>query len=295
MSDSSMPPPPLPNKNGRGSRRATMHESPLDLPDPDGAAEDAFGAHERKRPRHSLPKIIIKKPRGSVLPEIVDEPSPLESPRIPSPEPLITSTSTNRLPSLSHLPFPLPPPRPRHRFSHGKIWYTDPPQLPPPPKHDGHLSPIMESYIHLEDSGTAADIRLLEVRAAKEAYYRNRVNYLQQQGRLLRLLDEHHQQQAYDADPKSARKPLGPPPRLADHQDSLMTHMVQVRKAILEEAKLKPVICKRVARMVQVYWEMEEGKEERARLVEERERKRKGKEVMKALRKRWALAVKVSL
>lgn len=45
--------------------------------------------------------------------------------------------------------------------------------------------------------------------------------------------------------------------------------------------------------MVQAYWENIEGKEERERLAEEKERKRMGKEIIKSLRKRWALAVKV--
>jgi helicase SWR1 len=88
--------------------------------------------------------------------------------------------------------------------------------------------------------------------------------------------------------------PTGPPPRQTDFQDSLMAHMVQVRNAMMAEAKIKPVVCKKIARMVQVYWEHIHTKDERARVAEERERKRKAKEVVKALKKRWGLAIKVS-
>jgi len=69
--------------------------------------------------------------------------------------------------------------------------------------------------------------------------------------------------------------------------------MVQVRNAMVGEAKIKPVVCKKIARMIQVYWEHIATKDERARIAEERERKRKAKEVVKALKKRWGLAIKV--
>lgn len=86
---------------------------------------------------------------------------------------------------------------------------------------------------------------------------------------------------------------MQPPTRQTDFQDSLMAHMVQVRNAMLNEAKAKPVVCKRVARMIQMYWDHIQNKDERERLAEEREIKRRSKEVVKALRKRWGLAVKV--
>lgn len=69
--------------------------------------------------------------------------------------------------------------------------------------------------------------------------------------------------------------------------------MVQVRNAIVSEAKLKPIVCKKIARMIQQHWEFIEGKEDRERAAEEKERKRKAKEVVKSLRKRWGLATKV--
>ncbi|KAK4685864.1 helicase SRCAP/SWR1, partial [Tremellales sp. Uapishka_1] len=151
----------------------------------------------------------------------------------------------------------------------------------------------MESYIHLEDTGPNPDVLSLETRAAKEGFIRNRVNYLQTQGRLLRLIEEKDQFEIAQSKSHSHTKVIGIPSRQSDHRDALMSHMVQVRNAMLNEAKLKPGICRRVARMVQVYWERIEGKDERVRLEEERERKRKTKEMIKGLRRRWGLAVKV--
>jgi helicase SWR1 len=113
---------------------------------------------------------------------------------------------------------------------------------------------------------------------------------------LTRLLDE-----ADDTTPtpatqavKSHQKIPAPPPRNQDHQEALMLHMVQVRTAMMAEAKSKPVQCRKVARMVALYWEREEGKEEREQQALEREQRKKGRDLVKALRKRWGLAVKVS-
>jgi helicase SWR1 len=69
--------------------------------------------------------------------------------------------------------------------------------------------------------------------------------------------------------------------------------MVQVRNAMMNEAKAKPLVCKKVARMITSYWEHIEGREERERAAEDREMKRRQKELVKALKKRWGLAVKV--
>lgn len=140
------------------------------------------------------------------------------------------------------------------------------------------------------------DEAALEARAQREGYLRNRVNWLQHQGRLLRLLDEDDEgpPAPKERDRSHQRKaPVGPPPRQTDYHDSLLAHMTQVRTAMINEAKMKPVYCKRIARMIQLYWEHIQNKDERERIAQERELKRKGKEVVKALRKRWGLAVKI--
>ncbi len=150
----------------------------------------------------------------------------------------------------------------------------------------------MSSYIHIEDTGPPPDLRALELRAAREAYYRNRVKYLQQQGRLLGLLDEKAKHEPKSAS-RSHQKIAAPPPRQSDHQDAMMSHMTQVQNAMVNEARMKLQVCKRVSRMMQSYWEHVEGKEEREKAAEERERKRVARDTCRALRKRWSLAVKV--
>jgi len=62
---------------------------------------------------------------------------------------------------------------------------------------------------------------------------------------------------------------------------------------MLNEARLKPIVCKKIAKMIQGYWEHIEGKDDRERLAEEKKRKLQMKELIKSLRRRWALAVKV--
>ncbi|WVW84227.1 hypothetical protein I302_106257 [Kwoniella bestiolae CBS 10118] len=296
-----MPPPPIPPKKGQSSRRATMGV-PSEEVEVKEEIQDPGGGKGKKRARQSLPNLPTKKTRHSQIPieEPTASPSPIietPTPRDPSPTP---TPAPAPLPSLAHLPFPPPPYRPTERLKGPKvIQYTDPSQRPlTSPKHDGHISPILESYIHLEDTGPASDMKTLETRAAKDGYFRARVMYLQSHGRLQRLLDEAESDEVSLTISKNTSKSQSSsisklPARKTDYQDSLMAHMVQVRNAMLNEAKMKPVICKRIARMIQVYWERIEGREERERLAEEKERKRLGKELVKGLRKRWGLAVKI--
>ncbi|KAK6909822.1 hypothetical protein I203_103844 [Kwoniella mangroviensis CBS 8507] len=309
VSTAEMPPPPLPTQaqKGKSSRRTTMGgsaeavaaevEVKEEIQDPGGG-----GGKGKKRSRQSLPNLpAAKKTRQAQFSaeEQVASPSPvieISTPREPSPPPAPTPAP---LPSLAHLPFPPPPKRPIERLRGPRaIQYTDPSQKPPSsPQHDGHISPILESYIHLEDSGPMLDFKTLESRAAKDGYFRARVMYLQSHGRLQRLLDEAEDDQVSLIGSKNTSSNRSQssklPPRKTDYQDSLMAHMVQVRNAMLNEAKMKPVVCKRIARMIQIYWERIEGREERERLAEEKEKKRLGKELIKGLRKRWALAVKI--
>lgn len=251
----------------------------------------------KKRARMSLPNLPAKKLRAQ-LGEPDASPSPaVESPG-PDPEPE-PERPPSPLPSLAHIPFPPPPIRPRERVVGPKrVWYTDPSQQPPETKKfGGSVDQLLESYIHLEDSGPQPDLKALEARAARDAFYRNRVNWLQHQGRLLRLAEE-AEAEADQLDSglrkgSSKAKTVTLAPRKTDFQDSLMSHMTQVRNAMLNEAKSKSIVCRRIARMVMAYWEHEQNKEERERLAEEKERKRKAKDVVRALRKRWGLAVKI--
>jgi len=281
-----MLPPPLPEKGkskGKG-RRATMGVELVEEVEEKAKIEDVEPPLKKRRgrpPRLSLPNMPS---------HTLDDESP-SSPAIrDSPDPQQTPVAAPSLPSLAHLPFPPPPAQPRKRPRGPRtVYLTDYAHLPTTtPKHNGDLSAILDSYIHLEDTGPSPDIKTLELKAATEAYYRNRVNYLQHQGRLLRLLDDDSTSNA-----KISLKPPTLPPRKTDYQDSLLAHMVQVRNAMLNEARLKPIVCKKIAKMIQGYWEHIEGKDDRERLAEEKKRKLQMKELIKSLRRRWALAVKV--
>lgn len=281
-----MLPPPIPDKGkGKGKgRRATMDAVPAEEVEEETKIEDVEPPLKKRRgrpPRLSLPNLPAQTldDESPSSPAVRDSPDPQQAP-VPAPS----------QPSLAHLPFPPPPTQPRRRPRGPRtVYYTDFAHLPTTtPKHNGDLNAILESYIHLEDTGPSPDIKTLELKAATEAYYRNRVNYLQHQGRLLRLLDDDSTSNA-----KISTKPPTLPPRKTDYQDSLLAHMVQVRTAMLNEARLKPIVCKKIARMIQGYWEHIEGKDDRERLAEEKRRKLQMKELIKSLRRRWALAVKV--
>ncbi|ORX35665.1 SNF2 family N-terminal domain-domain-containing protein [Kockovaella imperatae] len=220
----------------------------------------------------------------SVPPSTSQDTSAPATPRPPS-EPPEPPRPPTPLPSLAHIPFPPAPLRPKERiFGPREPWYTMPIHKPPPPKFGGDIAPIMDSYIHIEDTNTPP-LKVLEQQAARDGYLVNRVNWLQHQGRLGRLLEE--------SGHTLKTRPPALPPRKTDFRDSLMAHMVQVRNAMLNEAKQKPVVAKRIARMIQAYWEHIEGREERERAAEERERKKKMKDLIRAMRKRWNLAVKI--
>ena len=287
--ENDMPPPPLPKGvNGRLTRRATMEPAtPVAVSEPLLEKIEASG---RRRGRISLPSLPIAK--ASKLPGNVDydklssSQAAATSPEQPDPAPVVL-----RLPSLAYAPFPPPPARPRHRV-HGpsRVWYTDPLQLPPnDTQYVGDIARVMTLQTQMDDTGPLPDPRVLQLQAARDAYTRNRVNYLQQQGRLLRLLEDH----VDEAKPTGHRKRVTLPPRQTDHQDSMMSHMVQVRNAIINEAKLKPQTSRRISKMVQNYWDHIEGKEDRERAAEEKVRRLKARDLARALKKRWGLAVKV--
>ncbi|WVR06838.1 hypothetical protein IAU60_003874 [Kwoniella sp. DSM 27419] len=302
---SEMPPPPLPNKKGKNARRATIATiESEDVDDPSAEAQEDVvedpGGKGKKRGRASLPNLASAKKLKGGKTVIESEDAASVSSRQPSVDLAVEPTpppAPATLPSLAHLPFPRPPARPKERlYGAKKIWYTEPSQRPAAePKHGGRIEPIIESYTHLEDSGPLLDPKALEARALREGYIRARVMYLQAHGRLQQLLDEATEDTPTASRSTSTTKSIKAQvvQRKTDHQDSLMAHMTQVRNAMLNEARMKPVVCKRVARMVQVYWERIEGREERERLAEEKERKRVGKEMIKGMRKRWALAVKI--
>lgn len=287
---------------GRKGRRATMPAEPeTELSSVETEEEKPVPAKGKKRGRQSMPNLPAKKVRALRKSEpsataSTRSSSPAQTPaKSPTPEP---EPEPVALPSLAHLPFPPPPERPKWRRSGpSRIIYTDPNQRPlTKPQYEGNIGKILESYIHIEDTGPPATLQFLEQAAARGGWLRNRVNWLQHQGRLLRLLDEEDEGPETKGRDRSHQKkaPVGPPPRATDFQDSLMSHMVQVRNAMIYEAKMKPQVCKRIARGIQLYWEHIQNKGERERLAQEKERKRKAKEMVKGLRKRWGLAVKVS-
>lgn len=319
-----MLPPPIPDVKGRG-RRQTI--GPV-MSIVDGHDElDQIASKGGKRSRASLPNLdeSVKKrgpgrppknahkgeapsdveldpvppkrkpgrpPKALLLEKHVPSPSPIESPSIP-PEPPVERSPTPPpapLPSLAHLEFTRPPRRSYPRKpGPSRMIYTDPDQpLVPDLKFGGSLSAFLQSYTQLDEGAPSVDIKVLETRAEKEGFYYNRVNWLQSQGRLQRDEDED-----VPASAKAVNK-AHVAARQQDHRDALMSHMTQVRNAMLAEAKGKPIVCRRIARMIAAHWEHIEGREERERLKEEREMKRRAKELVKAIRKKWSLAVKVS-
>jgi helicase SWR1 len=274
----------LPTPIQAPAKRGPGRPKKSDITLADDVADEVIepGQPQKKRgrpPRQSLPSV-----EDVATPEVAESSVPPETARTPTPVPI-------ELPSLAHLPFDPPPIRrwPR-KIGSRKVVFTDPPQeIIADPKFDGNLAAYLDSYIHLEDSGPVPDLKSLETRAEREGFLYNRTNYLMNQGRLSRLLDED------PSVPASAKEVKQPHlvVRQQDHQEAMMSHMTQVRNAMISEARAKPVVCRKVARMITAYWEHIEGREEREKLKAEKEMKRKAKELVKALRKRWALAVKV--
>ena len=259
----------------KGKRRASLEQYPEPSPLP----------AQGKRTRGSLlaehPFAKRLKDESATATPSLDTSTP-NTPRPPS-EPPESTREPTPLPSLAHLPFPSAPFRPKERlFGPREPWYTMVIHQPLATRYGGDIGPIVDTY---QDPSTPP-LKTLELQAAREGYVKNRVTYLQNHGRLGRLLDEPGRQT------KAHRGPFLPP-RSTDFHDSLLAHMVEVRNAILNEAKQKPVVAKRIARMIQAYWEHIEGREERERAAEERDQKKRMKDLTRALRKRWSLAVKI--
>lgn len=218
-------------------------------------------------PSTSAPKAKSKSRRSSTTPA-----APTTLTADPTP-----STSKHPLPYL-----PLPSSK-RAKLSHDSIptVYTHPLQLPRPPAFDGSLPALLSSYLDLTDDATLSTHptpEALDAIASHDASILTRVSRLTASGRTLGNPD---------------RRAASEPKRIKDHQEHLVEQVVHFSKLVHDERRSHMALAKKTGRMVLAYFGMVEGREERERKEEEKQKKALARWTVREVRKKWKMAVNV--
>lgn len=173
---------------------------------------------------------------------------------------------------------PAPPPR-----------YTHPEQLPPAITPFGHsITGLVSSYRQLDDK--EVDEATLRKEAQAAAGVLLRVRHYQRLGRMLEVDSPDYDVAA------AAIASLRPPAehkRAPDHQAHLLAHVAQVRNAMLNEYKGHLALARKLSRAVQAHFEHRQGAAQREAKEEERRKRTTMRELTRAVKAQWKLAVNV--
>jgi helicase SWR1 len=176
----------------------------------------------------------------------------------------------------------------------------------PGARFGGSVQTYLSSYIMLDEKDI--DENSLRRQVNLSAQTRERIRLFRKHGRMLGQLEEEADSedegidgqastgQRSDRNKKmsiSAMKAAIEPKRVPDYGDHLIAHAAQVRNAMLAEWKNHNAIARKIARAVQIYWERVNNKDDRLEKEEERKRKLLMRELVKAIRAKWQLAVNV--
>ncbi|KAG8924967.1 swr1 complex component [Tulasnella sp. 418] len=161
--------------------------------------------------------------------------------------------------------------------------YSDPRQIPPPPKFGRSLSKLLDSFILLDDDTEVPtdEVHRLEQRAREEAKLRNRIEALRAAGSFVHLEN------------KVDVKPPDEPKRPIGHQDHLLAHVASMSKYIREEGKARVAGAKRIAKMMEKHFERMAGADTREQKAEEKRRALLVRTTLREVVKEWRLAVAV--
>lgn len=136
----------------------------------------------------------------------------------------------------------------------------------PPPKTDGqgHEGETGFSTPVLEEGGGAGSGGPIPVPSRSSDHHRQRL-----------------QQQKQDH------------PRLPDHHDALLGHVVQLRTHMLNQYRARITGSRKIAKLIEAHWDFESSKDDRARKEEERQQRLVMRTLVKAIKAKWKLAANV--
>jgi len=271
-----------------------------------GVTEPTKASSHRSTP-HRKNRLAQAEPQGDVDANIkeIAEPNSARGrgiKRKPEAEP-ITGKAKNkraRAASISRSPSPL-------NVSPAAFRLTCPEQaIEPGARFGGSFQTYLKSYIMLDEKDI--DENSLRRQVNTNAQTRERIRLFRRHGRMLGQLEEEADSgdEGIDGQPSmgqrsdrnkkmtvSAMKAAIEPKRVPDYGDHLIAHAAQVRNAMLAEWKNHNAIARKIARAVQIYWERINNKDDRLEKEEERKRKLLMRELVKAIKAKWQLAVNV--
>jgi helicase SWR1 len=167
------------------------------------------------------------------------------------------------------------------------------------------MEQYLRSYTMLEENDV--DENALRHQINSTAKTRERIRLFRKHGRMLGQLEENSDSEEEGEGEKeaartdrtskkmtiSAMKAFPEPKRLPDHNEHLLGHVTQVRNAMLVDWKVRTANSRKIARAIQIYWERELNKDDITEKMEERRRKQVMRELVKAIKAKWQLAVNV--
>jgi len=160
--------------------------------------------------------------------------------------------------------------------------YTSPKQKPTPPIFNKSVTSALASFTRIEDEDANEDA--LEKEARGRAVFFERVHAMRQQGRML-LSSE-------DASRAVQTRPTVPRTLGADPWDHIL-NAVRARYRVQRETS-GPEIAATIAAKVRTYWDMQNAKEGRVRLQQEKQLRVLAKTTLKLVTTEWKKAVFVS-
>ncbi|EAU91697.2 helicase SWR1 [Coprinopsis cinerea okayama7 len=167
--------------------------------------------------------------------------------------------------------------------------YTNPAQIPLPPKHGGSLSALLATY-RTNGLKEIVDEKAYQRKIKKEAEIRNRELLFRRQQRFIPGKDVYFGTRLDEDDSNPAYEP--PKRTTTDHWDDVVEAAVLNGKARL--GKRIPVgrqVAGQVAARIRAYWDAQEAKKERARLQEEKRLRTLAKSTIKLVVAEWKKAV----
>jgi helicase SWR1 len=160
--------------------------------------------------------------------------------------------------------------------------YTNPKQKPTPPIFNKSVTSALASFTRIEDEDANEDA--LEGEARGRAVFLERVHALRQQGRM--LLSSEDASRAVQTRPTVPRTPGADP----------WYHILEAVRARYrgQRETSGPEIAATIAAKVRTYWDMQNAKEGRVRLQQEKQLRALAKTTLKLVTTEWKKAVFVS-
>ncbi|PWN34705.1 uncharacterized protein FA14DRAFT_160196 [Meira miltonrushii] len=268
-------------KYSNGQKRGRLRTSSINSSS-DGAGSDANG---KARGKEDVPskkrakKIILRRSKDPAVS------SDGESDTLLEPD---TGTTKKRKSKFIYLP--RPPVEVERIDGIPRIRVLQPANLPPKARFDQSLSSYLSSWYTSGDivgsTGEWQELSQAELiqRDEREAALYSRIDELRSEGLLQsreEALKRSHQNRAREAI------------RTNNYWDSILSQIGQRQHQQRVELRNKIQMAKRVARMVQTYWDEKLGRGEKQRKIEERRVRALAKWTVREVRKQWKLAVNV--